>query len=159
MTSTFMLSRLLGWSYFEKLGQQHVMQVQSSTEPPKKLALGERPVMVDGTESSAFLELDRGAPIKLVYAAEGTPIVPGSAAVMKDAPHPNAARLLTQYLFSPEGQQILVDLGHYRSFEPGIKEPPGVTPLAAIKLLTADPAQLLKVEDEIKQKYAEDFGT
>ena len=44
MTGTQALSQALGWGYFEKLGKQKIMQVQSSTEPPKKLAQGERPV-------------------------------------------------------------------------------------------------------------------
>src|ERR1700682_4005490 len=50
MTATFQLVRELGWEYFEKLSKQRVMQVQSSTDPPKKLALGERAVMADGNE-------------------------------------------------------------------------------------------------------------
>src|SRR5580704_15334574 len=45
MTATFQQVRELGWDYFEKLSKQHVMQVQSSTDPPKKLSLGERAVM------------------------------------------------------------------------------------------------------------------
>src|SRR3954468_20436840 len=50
MTATFQISRDLGWEYFEKLSRQKVMQVQSSADPPKKLALGERAVMADGNE-------------------------------------------------------------------------------------------------------------
>src|SRR5882724_6736020 len=38
MTTTFQLVRELGWDYFEKLSKQRVMQVQSSTDPPKKLS-------------------------------------------------------------------------------------------------------------------------
>ena len=48
MTGTFILVRELGWSFLEKLAAQKVMQVQSSTDPPKKLALGERAVMGAG---------------------------------------------------------------------------------------------------------------
>src|SRR6266446_2201302 len=50
MTATFQLVRELGWGYLEKLSKQRVMQVQSSTDPPKKLALGERAVMADGND-------------------------------------------------------------------------------------------------------------
>src|SRR5881227_1586427 len=50
MTATFQMVRELGWEYFEKLAKQRIMQVQSSTDPPKKLALGERTVMADGNE-------------------------------------------------------------------------------------------------------------
>ena len=37
MTATFVLSRDLGWQFFEKLAQQKVLQVQSAADPPKKL--------------------------------------------------------------------------------------------------------------------------
>src|SRR5271170_4322268 len=47
MTATFQFARDLGWPYLERLAKQKVMQVQSSTEPPKKLALCERAVMAD----------------------------------------------------------------------------------------------------------------
>ena len=50
LTATFQIARDLGWPYFEKLAQQRVMQVQSASDPPKKLALGERAIMADGGE-------------------------------------------------------------------------------------------------------------
>jgi iron(III) transport system substrate-binding protein len=147
VTATWVLSHVLGWDYFKQLSRQRVMQVQSANDPPKKLALGERPVMFDGTEY-----------ITLLLKAEGAP-VSGGAAVMKDAPHPNAARLFIGFLFSHEGQQLLVDKGHLRSFHPDIIEPADRTPLAQIKALTVDPRELEKAIEEIKRKYAEYFGT
>ena len=60
MTATFQLARELGWEYFEKLSKQRVMQVQSSTDPPKKLALGERAVMADGNDYNLIQLKERG---------------------------------------------------------------------------------------------------
>ena len=45
VTSTLALSQALGWDYFEKLGQQQILQVQSAVDPPRKVAQGERPVI------------------------------------------------------------------------------------------------------------------
>jgi iron(III) transport system substrate-binding protein len=159
MTTTFALSRLLGWGFYEKLGTQRVLQVQSSTEPPKKVALGERPVMIDGNEYNLFLLKKQGAPIEVVYAEEGTTLCPGMAGIMKDAPHPNAARLFASYLFSLEAQQLEYDVAEVRSFHPDVKDKPGRIPLAQIKLLTVDPAELEKETDAIRAKYAGYFGT
>ena len=143
MTGTQALSQSpLGWSYFEKLGKQKVMQVQSSTEPPKKLAQGERPVMADGNEYNVFVLKESGVPIEPVYATEGTPIVIGNAALLKNAPNPNAARLFYHYMFTREAQQSNSDVGGLRSFHPEVKEKAGRTPLSQIKLLNSDPAQL-----------------
>src|ERR1700730_9810868 len=55
MTASCNLGRELGWEYLEKLSKQRVMQVQSSTDPPKKLSLGERAVMADGNEYGVVL--------------------------------------------------------------------------------------------------------
>jgi iron(III) transport system substrate-binding protein len=159
MTVTFEMSRALGWSYFSQLSKQQIMQVQSATEPPKKLALGERAIMADGMEY-VLLELrSAGYPVAIVYPSEGTPLIVGSAAVMKNAPHPNAGRLFISYLFSREGQQLMTDVGALRSFDPDVKEREGRIPLKEIKLMTANPAEQEHAIEEIRHKYAEYFGT
>jgi iron(III) transport system substrate-binding protein len=100
MTATYQMSRDLGWGYFEKLGKQRVMQVQSAADPPKKVAVGERPIMADGGEYLVLTMRETGSPIEVIYPAEGAPQIVGQAAVAKRAPNPNAARLLAIYLFS-----------------------------------------------------------
>jgi iron(III) transport system substrate-binding protein len=157
MTATQALVQVLGWSYFEKLGKQKVMQVQSSTEPPKKLAQGERPVMADGNEYNVLLLKEGGAPIEPVYATEGTPLIVGNAAILKNAPHPQAARLFYHFMFTREAQQFNSDVGGLRSFHPEVKEKAGRTPLSQVKLLYSDPARL--DAETIKKKYEEYFGT
>ncbi|MBC8130978.1 MAG: extracellular solute-binding protein [Rhizobiaceae bacterium] len=159
MTATFALSQLLGWEYFEKLGSQGVMQVQSSTEPPKKLAQSERSLQVDGNEYNVFRLQDEGVPIQIVYPAEGTPLAVGNAAVLKQAPNPNAAKLFYAFLFSLEAQQLNSDFGGLRSFHPGVKEKEGRTPLSEIKLLMSDPAKLEPEIQTIKSNYEQYFGT
>ena len=159
MTGTYALSLALGWPYFEKLGKQKVMQVQSSTEPPKKLAQGERPVMADGNEYNVFLLRDSGVPIEPVYATEGSPLVVGNAALLKNAPNPNAAKLFYHFLFTKDAQQANSDVGGLRSFHSEVKEKAGRTPLSQIKLLATDPVALEGQIETIKKKYEEYFGT
>ncbi|HEX5321126.1 MAG TPA: extracellular solute-binding protein [Stellaceae bacterium] len=158
MTVTFEIARDIGWDYLKKLGQQHVMQVQSAADPPKKVAQGERPVAADGGEYVPLQMIARGAPLAFVYPTEGTPSIPGGAGVVVDAPHPNAARLFDLYLFSKEGQGLLVDMARIRSFHPEVPLPAGTKPLAEIKIMKADPAAQQKQVEEIKKKYAEYFG-
>ena len=94
MSATYEITRDLGWEYLEKLAKQKIMQVQSSTDPPKKLALGERAVMVDGNEYNALQLKEKGDPVEIVYPTEGTPMAVGPNGIFKNAPNPNAARLL-----------------------------------------------------------------
>jgi iron(III) transport system substrate-binding protein len=159
LTATFEISRDLGWDYLQKLGQQKVMQVQSSTEPPKKLAVGERPIMADGNEYNLFTLKESGQPVDVIYPSEGTPFISSPSAVMAKAPHPNAARLFQSFLFTPETQQLLIDVGGLRSLHPKTKEHAGRTPLKEIKLMRDDPAAVVDKVDEIKANYAKYFGT
>ena len=69
MTATFQIAREIGWDYFEKLSRQKVMQVQSSADPPKKLALGERAIMADGNEYNLIQLKERGEPLQCNYRA------------------------------------------------------------------------------------------
>ncbi len=154
MTATFQMARDLGWEYFEKLAKQRIMQVQSASDPPKKLALGERAVMVDGTDYVSFLLKAKGDPIEVVYATEGSPLIVGPSAVMKNAPNPNAARLFHTWSFSAEAQQLNVDVGALRSAHALVKERPGRTPLKDIKTMKDDPAGVERTADEIKKRYA-----
>ncbi len=157
LTATHAMARDLGWTYFEKLGRQKVMQVQSGVDPPKKVALGERAAMVDGADYIAFQQKDKGAPIEVVYPAEGAPLINSPNAVFKAAPNPNAARLFQNWMCSGEGQQALVDLSSQYVPNTRAKPPPGRRALADIKFMKDDPATVLTQADEIKAKYTAIF--
>src|SRR6266702_3588695 len=86
MTATYQMSRDLGWEFFEKLAKQRIMQVQSSADPPKKLALGERAVMADGNEYNIFQMREAGRPVEPVYASEGSPLIIGPNGIFKGSP-------------------------------------------------------------------------
>ncbi|MGZ5583808.1 MAG: ABC transporter substrate-binding protein [Usitatibacter sp.] len=158
LTGTYALSKVLGRDYFEKLSKQGVQQLQSTTATPKSIASGERAVMVDGNEYNMFIEIDKKSPVKIVYAKEGTPFVTSPTAIFAGAPHPNAARVLQNFLYTAKAQQILVNEGGARSVHPDVKEPANRTPLAQIKLLPDDPAGMLPQIAEIKKKYTAMFG-
>jgi iron(III) transport system substrate-binding protein len=157
LTATFQIARDLGWEYLDALSKQKVMQVQSATEPPKKLGLGERAVMADGTEYNILQMKEKGEPVEVVYPAEGTPVVVGPSGIFKNAPNPNAARLFHSFLFTVECQQLLVDAGGLRSFHRLVKEKEGRTPLARIKLMKEDPAETERQAEQIKARYTQLF--
>ena len=158
MTSTYQISRDLGWDYFEKLAKQKVMQVQSSVDPPNKVALGERAAMADGNDFNVILHKERGRPIEIVYPSEGAPLIVCPNAVLKSAPNPNAARLFQSYLFSAEGQQGLCDFAAQHSAHPQVKPKPGRRGLAEIKVMKDDPVAVEAQAVEIKARYQKIFG-
>jgi iron(III) transport system substrate-binding protein len=157
MTATQQIVRDLGWEYLEKLAQQNVMQVQSASDPPKKLALGERAVQADGNEYNLFQLKEQGRPVEPIYATEGTPLVVGPNGVFKNAPNPNAARLFQNWCFTAECQQLIVDVGGLRSLHPQAKERPGRKPFKEVKTMKEDAAAVEKQSAEIKARYSKLF--
>lgn len=157
MNATFQIARELGWGYFEKLAQQKVMQVQSATDTPKKISLGERAIMADGAGYLVIRYKEEGQPVEIVYPAEGTPLANGPSAIFKAAPNPNAAKLFQNWMHSREAQQFLVDWARQYSPHSQTVEKPGVRPLKDIKLMREDPEGVEKSAEEIKKRYAQIF--
>jgi iron(III) transport system substrate-binding protein len=157
MTATFQLVRELGWEYFEKLSKQRVMQVQSSTDPPKKLALGERAIMADGNEYNAVLLKEAGQPIEPVYPSEGTPTVSGPTGIFASAPHPNSARLFQAWLHTRETQQFFIDFTAQYSVHAQVQSKPGRRKISDIKLMKEDAAGVEARAEEIKTRYTRLF--
>jgi iron(III) transport system substrate-binding protein len=158
LTGTYAITKALGWDYLEKLSKQGVQQLQSTTATPKSIASGERAVMVDGNEYNMFIEIAAKSPVRIIYPKEGTPFVTSPSAIFAAAPHPNAARVFENFIFSPKVQQMLVNVGGLRSVHPDVKDPPERTPLSQIKLLPDDPAGMLPAIADIKKRYTGMFG-
>ena len=157
MNATFEIARDLGWDFFVKLAAQNVMQVQSATDSPKRVYVGERAVMVDGAGYLVIRYKEAGQPIDIIYPEEGTPLAGGPSVVFKAAPNPNAARLFQNWMHSREGQQLIVDQARQYSAHSQTVEKPGVRSLADIKLMKEDPEGILEQAEAVKKRYAEIF--
>src|SRR6185437_8325698 len=157
MTATYQMQRDLGWSFFEQLAKQNIMQVQSSADPPKKLDLGERAVMADGNEYNIFQMKEAGRPVEPVYATEGSPLIIGPNGVFKDAPNPNAARLFQSFSLSREAQQLIIDVGGLRSVHSQTVEKAGRKSLKDVKTMKDDAAAVEKEGEAIKARYTKIF--
>jgi len=79
------------------------------------------------------------------------------AAIFRAAPHPNAARLFQNYIFTAETQQLFVDAGAMRSLHRLVKDKPGRTPLSAIRVWKDDPVAVEAQGEEIKRRYSQYF--
>src|SRR5438046_10252295 len=99
-----------------------------------------------------FIEINGKSAVEIVYAKEGPPCVTSPTASFAEAPHPNAARVFQNFLYTAKTQQLAVDEGGTRSVHPDVKGPPGRTPLAQIKLLPDDPVAMLPQVAEIKKR-------
>jgi iron(III) transport system substrate-binding protein len=157
LTATYQTARDVGWDYYERLAKQRVMQVQSASDPPKKLALGERAIMADGIEYGVFQLKETGKPVDVIYPVEGSPLIIGPNGILKSAPNPNAARLLQNFMLSAECQQFNVEFGGLRTAHALVKDKPGRVPMKDIRVMKDDAAAVERDSEEIKKRYTQHF--
>jgi len=157
-THVLALVQLYGWDYFKQLAQNKLMLVQSAVDPAGVVASGERQVAVDGGDYYYYQMKKKGNPIEVVYPKEGVPLVISPSAIASFAPHPNAAKLFTDFTFTRELQQVMADSEGLYTGHPEVKYPTDKPKLSDLKLLTVDPEELEKRNEEIKSRFVEFFG-
>jgi iron(III) transport system substrate-binding protein len=157
-THVLALVQLYGWDYFKQLAQNKLMLVQSAVDPAGVVASGERQVAVDGGDYYYYQMKKKGNPIEVVYPKEGVPLVVSPTAIASFAPHPNAAKLFTDFTFTRELQQVMADSEGLYTGHPEVKYPADKPKLSDLKLLTVDPEELEKRNEEIKSRFVEFFG-
>ena len=158
MTHVLALVNAYGWDYFRDLAKNKLHIVQSANDPAGVVASGERPIAVNGAEYFYYKTQKQGNPIKIVYPREGVPLVVSPVAIAKDAPHPNAAKLVTEFIFAKESQQLLADKEGLYTGHPDVTYPTDKPKLKDLKLLPADADELEKRNAEIKKRFVEYFG-
>jgi iron(III) transport system substrate-binding protein len=147
-----------GWDYFKALAENKLMIVQSANDPATTVASGERVVAVNGGEYSAYQLKKKGNPIEIVYPKEGVPLVVSPTAIASFAPHPNAAKLFTDFTFTRECQQVMADSEGLYTGHPDVKYPGDKPKLGELKLLTVEAEELEKRNEELKKRFVEFFG-
>lgn len=158
MTHVLALVKQYGWDYFKELAKNKLHIVQSANDPAGVVASGERPLGVNGAEYFYYKTLKQGNPLKIVYPKEGVPLVVSPTAIAKDAPHPNAARLFTEFIFMREAQQVLADKEGLYTGHPEVTYPKDKPRLKELKLLSVEAEELDKRNAEIKKRFIEFFG-
>jgi iron(III) transport system substrate-binding protein len=157
-THVLALVHVHGWDYFKQLAQNKVMITQSAADPSGVVASGERLVAVNGGDYSAYQLKKKGNPIEIIYPKEGVPLVVSPTAIMSFAPHPNAAKLFTDFTFTREVQQVMADSEGLYTGHPDVRYPSDKPKLDDLKLLTVEADELEKRNEEIKKKFVEFFG-
>ena len=148
--------KLYGKSYFERLSKLKPHVSRSLLDATTLLASGER--WVTASPISPLVEsADKGNPIAIVYPSDGSILVQTPSAVMKNAPHPNAARLFMEFLLSAEFSQVLVK-ARYETMRPDVKPLPGVKPVSEIKTIQPTLDDQVKGIPAVAELWRDIFG-
>ena len=97
-------------AYLAQLAKQNIAGVTfpARTVLEQNVVTGEYPLMLQNFNSQAVVAAAKGAPVKWIPLSPAS-VVLTVAAVVKDSPHPNAGKLLLDFLVSTEGQTIFRD--------------------------------------------------
>jgi iron(III) transport system substrate-binding protein len=153
------LANLYGWDFWAQLAKNRPMLVQSIHDPARTVVAGERAAGVNGADYGLlYTERRKGSPIAAAYPRDGIVLVFSPTAVMSFAPHPNAARLFTDFIFTREIQQVMAEAEGLYAAHPDVTYPPERPKLADLKVLTVDPEEIERRTEEVKKKFVELFG-
>jgi len=137
LTAVYVLERTLGLDYMKRLAAQGLILTSGSAQQIDMLNRGEALVAAGIDHTVLFTEATQRAGIVAVYPVEGVPLSASPIAILKGAPHPNAARLFVDYILSKEGQQIFVNqVTRNYSLRKDMDPNAGQKPLAEVKPLT-----------------------
>ncbi len=132
----YLLEKRLGSDFMRRWGEQQPIIVATAAQLIDMLVRGEALVGATVDHYRAFEPPAVAAGIVGVYPSEGMPLATAPIAILKDAPHPNTARLFVDYVLSEEGQNLLAaEIFGVYSMHRGVRTPAGQVPLVDTKPL------------------------
>ncbi len=96
------LHKTYGAEFLEKLKAQDMGVGRDLQEDSRRVARGEYSIFIN--QIIAFASPLKGLPVKVATMDDGCPYTPIQGAILKGAPHPNAARLFINHLISKDSQ-------------------------------------------------------
>lgn len=142
-----------GWEYMDRyMAQQPTFVTTGHQTVSRMIADGEKLTSFDSTSSTPVMKAE-GKPIEpLISQQDDTPVFLVGSGILKDAPHPNAAKLYLTWYMAREQQS------RTGTFSPrsDVSPPGGLQPLTAYKIdsgyrkLVSDEAHLI----ELRRRFA-----
>jgi iron(III) transport system substrate-binding protein len=142
-----------GQDFHKKLAQQDIKFGREIPANERRVARGEYPLYIPDSLTAA--PTLKGLPVKFLVPKEGLPYVSYDLALLKNAPHPNAARVLMNYYLGQKMQQAFAKLGLLPVTTEAFPDvDPVIAELQKSKLLgTTDPTRMNEMLDLAKQIY------
>nr|WP_249209855.1 ABC transporter substrate-binding protein [Bradyrhizobium manausense] len=103
------LEDAFGRDYHEKLAGQQPIFSRDVGNDERRVARGEFPMRIPQLFSNTTVL--KGLPVKLIIPQEGVPYIRFDMALLRNAPHPNAARLFINHYLGDEVQLIYANAG------------------------------------------------
>ncbi|MEO3430890.1 extracellular solute-binding protein [Pelagibius sp. CAU 1746] len=151
----YILRQHMGKDFWKQVAQNEPVIYGGNVAIVEAVLRGE--LHLAGETTSYFIwkyTQSKKTPFKGVWPVEGVPLGVQPISVLKDAPHPNAARLFVDWVLSQEGQRVMVEaIGDY-SARDDVDPPQGSPKLSALKTLLPDSYEgLLNSKEEFIEEW------
>jgi len=150
------LSKKYGWEFYQKLRANDIMIVQGHQQVSETLTRGERLLAAEGADQYTWVDRKAGHKVQTIFPTDGAFAISAPTAVIKGAPHPNAAKALAEFMISDTVQKLFPGEGIYAG-RSDVEPPPGNPPLSQIKLIGVDYDQIEKDAAALKKRFNEIF--
>jgi iron(III) transport system substrate-binding protein len=142
-----------GWDVYKKILANFFIST-SSGSVPKFVNDGEAAIGIT-LEDNAFRYVKGGGPVKIVYPEEGVIAAADGIALVKGAPHPDAAKLFIDWCLTKSTQDFLVSKMFRRPVRIDGSNPPGLPALSQIKTLSYDYVEASRNKDANVKKFTD----
>lgn len=131
----YVVRGLHGPAYWEKFARLKPRAFDSYVQQFDRLVSGQDKVVMTAQYSGYLIMRAKGAPVEFVFPTEGLIATPQPYGLVKEAPHPEAARLFMDWFLGRPGQTAAVGALYYHSPRDDVPPPPGGEPITTFKLL------------------------
>ncbi|MBW2308436.1 MAG: extracellular solute-binding protein [Deltaproteobacteria bacterium] len=100
------------WEWWRLWGEADAGTFASHGAMDKEMMAGKYPLSLEQLDYRICKSKAKKTPVNAHWPEEGVAVAPGPAGIVKDAPHPNAAKLLYNYFLSSEGCQAFQKGGY-----------------------------------------------
>ena len=150
------MRELYGWEFFEKLVELEPYVGRSSIDVVTTTAAGET-IVGAGPTTSALISAEKGNPVAMLAPTDGLVVITSPSMILKDAPHPEAAKLFMEFLLGTEIAEMTAEqFSTPIRGDVAVRE--GVIPLGEVKVLSATKEQIIDEVSETAEMFRDTFG-
>lgn len=155
----YILRELYGVEFWEGIANQAPIIYKKYSQIADALLNGEVDIAMEFAAYKAYeYSLKKGTPIRWINPSDGVPMVPAPLAILKNAPHPEEAKLLLDFLLSEKGQNLTQRLVGTYSVRSDIEALAGKTPRSDLnELLPQSWEQYEDKKEALRAEFKELF--
>jgi iron(III) transport system substrate-binding protein len=150
------MKKLYGWDYFKKL-EQNKPRIGRSINDTVTMLNARESVVAAGPSATTLESKAKGNPLAVVYPEDGAVLMVSPSGILKNAPAPNAGKLLIEYLLGRECNELIVKNAQ-DPINKHVKPMAGGKSIAEVKTIRPSYEEIDKGIPEVKELFRETFG-